>query len=161
MKIPVEVTARKLPFNLANPNSRSGGQDETKDKVHAGSGGPTMSRRIIAIAAVLFFSTSHAASLSVSSGLQMWFDATVGIGRFSDQPLDLLVLSACETAVGDDRAALGLAGIALKAGARSAVATLWAINDDATSRLVMNFYERLGDADGAGEEGCGVIAAGI
>jgi CHAT domain-containing protein len=53
------------------------------------------------------------------------------------------MLSACETAAGDDRAALGLAGVALKAGARSAVATLWAINDDATSQLVTRFYEEI------------------
>ena len=63
--------------------------------------------------------------------------------RFRDQPLELLVLSACQTAAGDDRAALGLAGIALKAGARSAVATLWPIHDRATSLLVRAFYEQI------------------
>ncbi len=45
-------------------------------------------------------------------------------------PSNFSILSACETATGDDRAALGLAGVALKAGARSALATLWYINDD-------------------------------
>jgi CHAT domain-containing protein len=74
-------------------------------------------------------------------------DATVGIGRFSDQPLDLLVLSACETAAGDDRAALGFAGIAVKAGARSALATLWLINDQSTATLVANFYRQLVDEE--------------
>jgi CHAT domain-containing protein len=44
---------------------------------------------------------------------------------FREQPIELLTLSACQTAAGDDRAALGLAGIAVKAGARSALATLW------------------------------------
>ena len=70
-------------------------------------------------------------------------EATVASRRYNNEPIELLMLSACETAAGDDRAALGLAGVALKAGARSAVATLWAINDDATSQLVTRFYTEL------------------
>ena len=70
---------------------------------------------------------------------------TIGLRRFQEEPLELLVLSACQTAAGDDRAALGLAGIALKAGARSALATLWFINDEATSVLVSEFYRQLQD----------------
>nr|WP_203330417.1 CHAT domain-containing protein [Rhodovastum atsumiense] len=70
-------------------------------------------------------------------------EAAVKQGAFRDQPLELLTLSACQTAAGDDRAALGLAGIAIKAGARSAVASLWSINDEATSRLITRFYEQL------------------
>jgi CHAT domain-containing protein/Tfp pilus assembly protein PilF len=67
----------------------------------------------------------------------------VGVFRFRDDPLELLTLSACDTAAGDDRAALGLAGIAIKAGARSALATLWNINDQATVGLVLDFYGEL------------------
>jgi CHAT domain-containing protein len=55
----------------------------------------------------------------------------------------LLTLSACQTAAGDDRAALGLAGVAVKSGARSALATLWAINDQASAMLVTEFYRQL------------------
>ncbi len=55
--------------------------------------------------------------------------------------IELLVLSACETAIGDDRAPLGLAGIALKSGARSTVASLWKVNDAATSILMQRFYQ--------------------
>jgi CHAT domain-containing protein/Tfp pilus assembly protein PilF len=69
----------------------------------------------------------------------------VGVFRFRDDPLELLTLSACETAAGDDRAALGLAGIAIKAGARSALATLWNINDEASVDLVVDFYRGLKD----------------
>ncbi len=58
-----------------------------------------------------------------------------------------MTLSACETAAGDDRAALGLAGVAIKAGARSALATLWSINDEASSTLVAEFYKQLRDPD--------------
>ena len=70
-------------------------------------------------------------------------DEYVGLLRFRDDPLELLTLSACDTATGDDRAALGLAGVAVRAGARSAVATLWYINDLATSTLVGEFYKQL------------------
>jgi CHAT domain-containing protein len=63
--------------------------------------------------------------------------------RPGDTPLELLTLSACETAAGDDRAALGLAGVAIKAGARSALATLWSVNDQASSELVIEFYRQL------------------
>lgn len=65
--------------------------------------------------------------------------------KFRKNPVELLTLSACQTAVGDDKAALGLAGIAVKAGARSALATLWYINDQASSLLIKDFYVNLKD----------------
>ena len=64
-----------------------------------------------------------------------------------DQPVELLTLSACQTAVGDDWAGLGLASIAIKAGARSALATLWYVNDQVTSELIAAFYRNLGKPD--------------
>ncbi len=67
----------------------------------------------------------------------------IGRLRYREDPLELLTLSACETALGDDRAALGLAGIAIKAGARSAVATLWHVADQAAANLVSTFYDEL------------------
>ncbi|MBE9562780.1 MAG: CHAT domain-containing protein [Proteobacteria bacterium] len=67
----------------------------------------------------------------------------IGLGRFRDKPLEMLTLSACKTAVGDDRAALGLAGVAIKAGARSAIATLWFVDDEATSVAISDFYKEL------------------
>ena len=70
-------------------------------------------------------------------------EQSVGLRRFQEEPLELLVLSACQTAAGDDRAALGLAGAALQAGARSALATLWSVDDVATAELVSEFYEQL------------------
>ena len=60
--------------------------------------------------------------------------------REQAQPVDLLVLSACQTASGDERAALGLAGVAVRAGARSTLASLWTVDDRATALLVTNFY---------------------
>jgi CHAT domain-containing protein len=56
-------------------------------------------------------------------------------------PLDLLVLSACDTAAGSDRAALGLAGVAIQSGAESALASLWSISDVATADLMRVFYQ--------------------
>ena len=70
-------------------------------------------------------------------------EALMGTAKFRDDPVELLTLSACQTAAGDERAALGLAGIAIKAGARSALATLWYINDQASSVLVSRFYDKL------------------
>ena len=72
-------------------------------------------------------------------------DELIGLFRYRQDPLELLTLSACQTAVGDDRAALGLAGIAIKAGARSALATLWFINDEASAELISEFYRQLRD----------------
>jgi len=63
--------------------------------------------------------------------------------RAVENPIELLVLSACETAAGDNRAALGLAGIAIRAGARSTVATLWNIDDASTADFMTNLYQQL------------------
>lgn len=71
----------------------------------------------------------------------------MGISNYREKPVELLTLSACQTAAGDDKAALGLAGIAISAGARSALATLWFVNDEATSKLVSDFYTHLANPD--------------
>ena len=62
--------------------------------------------------------------------------------RTRGDELDLLVLSACETAVGDDEASMGLAGAAVQAGATSAIASLWQVNDAGTAELMKQFYAR-------------------
>ncbi|NES66195.1 MAG: CHAT domain-containing protein, partial [Okeania sp. SIO2D1] len=61
------------------------------------------------------------------------------------RPVELLVLSACRTATGDERATLGLAGVAVRAGARSTIASLWYVSDEATAVLMKNLYEQLID----------------
>ena len=58
-------------------------------------------------------------------------------------PIELMVLSACQTATGDERAALGMAGMAVRSGARSTVATLWSVKDESTTRLMDRFYQQL------------------
>jgi CHAT domain-containing protein len=65
------------------------------------------------------------------------------VGIFREQPLELLTLSACQTALGDERSALGLAGVAVQSGARSAIASLWFVDDAATATLMSEFYQQL------------------
>ena len=57
--------------------------------------------------------------------------------------IELLVLSACQTASGDNRATLGLAGLAVRAGADSTLATLWKVSDEFTIKLIKKFYHEL------------------
>ncbi|GAC1459361.1 MAG: hypothetical protein NVS2B14_08850 [Chamaesiphon sp.] len=79
------------------------------------------------------------------------FDNRIGLeeldrllrSRGSKQPVELLTLSACQTAAGDDRSALGIAGVAVRAGVKSALATLWFINDQSTVPLIEEFYTQL------------------
>ncbi len=71
----------------------------------------------------------------------------IKLARFRDEPIELLTLSACSTAAGDERAALGLAGVGIKAGARTALASLWFVNDESTAHLVSGFYRGLTDQE--------------
>ncbi|MCP6761344.1 MAG: CHAT domain-containing protein [Fischerella sp. CENA71] len=74
------------------------------------------------------------------------FDQLLRLGNSSkSRAIELLVLSACQTAMGDKRAALGLAGIAVRAGARSTLATLWSVDDKSTADLMIKFYKQLED----------------
>ena len=59
------------------------------------------------------------------------------------KPVELMVLSACQTAKGDNRAILGLAGVAVRSGARSTLATLCSVKDESTSRFLTEFYKQL------------------
>ncbi len=70
-------------------------------------------------------------------------DRLLSAGRAQGQGIDLLTLSACETALGDEKAAFGLAGVALKAGAKSALATLWETDDRASLHLIELFYKNM------------------
>jgi CHAT domain-containing protein len=66
--------------------------------------------------------------------------------NLQEQAIELLVLSACETAAGDKRAALGLAGLAVQAGARSTLASLWSLDDESGAKLIGQFYHELASA---------------
>ncbi|MBE9164433.1 CHAT domain-containing protein [Tychonema sp. LEGE 06208] len=82
-----------------------------------------------------------------NSYIQFW-DTRLGLDQMRDlkwnnPPLELLVLSACRTALGDKEAELGFAGLALQSGAKSALASLWYVSDAGTLALMSEFYERL------------------
>jgi filamentous hemagglutinin family protein len=81
------------------------------------------------------------------SYLQLWdqklhFDQLRQLNS-AEQPLELLVLSACETAFGDTEAELGLAGLAVQTGVKSVLASLWQVDDAATLGLMSEFYRQL------------------
>ncbi len=64
----------------------------------------------------------------------------------NDPPLELLVLSACRTAVGDEQVELGFAGLTVQAGVKSAMASLWYVGDTGTVALMSEFYRQLNTA---------------
>ncbi|WP_031292919.1 CHAT domain-containing protein [Leptolyngbya sp. Heron Island J] len=71
--------------------------------------------------------------------LSEWFRNTQAI----QNPIELIIFSACRTATGDDRAVLGLAGATVQSGARSAIATLWSVDDKASVTFARSFYQHL------------------
>ena len=60
-----------------------------------------------------------------------------------DNPFELFTLSACRTALGDRDSELGLAGLALQAGAKTAIGSLWYVDDLATTVYFIRFYRLL------------------
>ncbi len=77
--------------------------------------------------------------------LQELADIVARTRHRTSRPIELLALSACETAIGDERAVLGLAGVAVQSGARSAIATLWRVSDEAAASLFARFYAALAE----------------
>ncbi|MGD1860876.1 MAG: CHAT domain-containing protein [Leptolyngbyaceae cyanobacterium] len=82
-----------------------------------------------------------------NSYIQFW-DQRVGLNQIRDlqlnnPPLELLVMSACRTALGDAAAELGFAGLAVQAGVKSALASLWQVSDLETAGLMTEFYTQL------------------
>ncbi|MDZ8262094.1 CHAT domain-containing protein [Nostoc sp. ChiQUE01b] len=63
--------------------------------------------------------------------------------KLSQPPVELLVLSACRTALGNPEAELGFAGLAVLTGVKSAMGSLWSVNDESTMGLMTSFYEKL------------------
>ncbi|NEQ24199.1 MAG: CHAT domain-containing protein [Microcoleus sp. SIO2G3] len=85
-----------------------------------------------------------------NSYIQLW-DTKLRLDQLSqlgwnDPPVELLVLSACKTALGDEEAELGFAGLAVQAGAKSVLASLWSVSDEGTLGLMTEVYEQLKQA---------------
>lgn len=81
-----------------------------------------------------------------NSYIQFW-EQKLTLDKMSNlpwqSPPDLLILSACNTAVGDKNAELGFTGIALQSGVKSALGSLWYVSDLGTLALITQFYEQL------------------
>lgn len=60
---------------------------------------------------------------------------------FHDRPIELVTLSACQTAEGDDRSPLGLSGVVVQTGVKSAIGTLWPVADEAAKQFFADFYQ--------------------
>jgi CHAT domain-containing protein len=65
---------------------------------------------------------------------------------WDNPPVELLVLSGCKTALGDEQAELGFAGLAVQAGVKSAIASLWSVSDEGTLGLMTELYQKLKQA---------------
>ncbi|MBE9013469.1 CHAT domain-containing protein, partial [Pseudanabaenaceae cyanobacterium LEGE 13415] len=63
--------------------------------------------------------------------------------QLRNPPVQLLVLSACQTALGDRRAEMGFAGLAVQSGSKAAIASLWSVSDSSTLLLMQEFYREL------------------
>ncbi len=105
---------------------------------------------------ILHIATHGQFSSDLEKTFLLAWDQRLTIGDLDDllrsrrqqaEPIELMVLSACQTAEGDDRATLGLAGMAIRSGARSTLATLWAVNDASTAELMTAFYQELKNPD--------------
>ena len=85
----------------------------------------------------------------VSSYIQLWQDQQLTLKQLKalklgqDPPVELLVLSACRTAFGDLESELGFAGLAVLAGVKSALGSLWYVSDEGTLALMTAFYDQL------------------
>jgi CHAT domain-containing protein len=104
-------------------------------------------------APIVHFATHGQFSSQAEDTYILTWNDRLNLDRFSDllkdrgtrsgNAIELLVLSACQTARGDNRATLGLAGMAIRARAKSTIASLWSVNDEATEELMVNLYKNL------------------
>ena len=85
-----------------------------------------------------------------NSYIQLW-DTKLRLDQlrllgWNNPPVELLVLSACRTALGNEEAELGFAGLSVLAGVKSSLASLWYVSDQGTLGLMTSLYEQLGKA---------------
>ena len=83
-----------------------------------------------------------------NSFIQLWRQEHLNLNTIDtylrrDPPLELLVLSACRTAIGDEKTELGFSGFAVKAEVKSTLASLWPVSDQGTLALMTTFYHQL------------------
>lgn len=134
-------------LNISNllPSSQLLDQQFTRQALRKGLDDPQIN--------VLHLASHGQFSSDFSQTFFLAWDGAININELSEllqrrdidhsQVIDLLTLSACETATGDDQATLGLAGLAVRSGARSTLATLWSVKDDVAKQLMINVYKNL------------------
>ncbi|MEE3716692.1 CHAT domain-containing protein [Tumidithrix elongata RA019] len=98
---------------------------------------------VVHIASHAKFGTTQNATFVQAFDRQISLEQLETLLRSSASSIELLVLSACQTAEGDNRATLGLAGMALRSGVKSVLAPLWAVNDEDVVPLMADFYREL------------------
>lgn len=86
--------------------------------------------------------------LPENSYIQLWQTEKLRLNQlrqlgWNKPPVELLVLSSCRSALGDEQAELGFAGLAVQAGVKSALASLWYVSDEGTLALMAEFYNQL------------------
>ncbi|MBE9069998.1 CHAT domain-containing protein, partial [Leptolyngbya cf. ectocarpi LEGE 11479] len=134
-------------LNISNllPSSQLLDQQFTRQALRKGLDDPQIN--------VLHLASHGQFSSDFSQTFFLAWDGAININELSEllqrrdidrsQVIDLLTLSACETATGDDQATLGLAGLAVRSGARSTLATLWSVKDDVAKQLMIEVYKNL------------------
>ncbi|MGL6282016.1 MAG: CHAT domain-containing protein [Microcoleaceae cyanobacterium] len=123
-------------FTLANLKNRSGAIARQAD--------PAKPINIIHLATHAEFQPGE----PKNSFIQLWGKEQLNLQEiqklgWNNPPVELLVLSACRTALGDKNAELGFAGLAIQAGVKSALASLWYVSDAGTLALMTEFYQQL------------------
>ncbi len=100
-------------------------------------------------ASVLHIATHGKFRGTANSTFLQAYDRRIFLQEFEDvllansEPMDLLTLSACQTAAGDNRSTLGIAGLAARTGVKNVLASLWFVNDADTVPLIENFYSHV------------------
>jgi CHAT domain-containing protein len=129
----------------AFPSRTLVGRDFTAERIEASLRAAPVG--LLHIASHAVFEEQVSRSFIVTSNGRILLDdfaSLIAKTRFrADRPLELLTLSACESARGNEEALLGLAGVAIRSGARSALGTLWPVQDEATALAMRHFYHEL------------------
>ncbi|NEP58418.1 MAG: CHAT domain-containing protein, partial [Symploca sp. SIO2G7] len=94
---------------------------------------------------------THAKFSDKDAYIQLWdrklrLDSMRELELYNQPQVELLVLSACETAIGNEEAEMGFAGLAFRTGVKTALASLWEVEDSGTLGLMTEFYSQLSDS---------------
>ena len=89
------------------------------------------------------FRPGNLAESFIAFGNDTWPLSQMNNFKLYSPLVELLVLSACQTAIGDPTAELGFAGLSAEAGVRTSLGSLWKVDDYATMSLMAEFYYQL------------------